>query len=228
MVDWCRMPRLRAVLAFALAVALALPAVAAAKPKAQPLVDRSPLGSHFKDRVFTSGARLARASIAGTWHSYPIKNGSTVAAAISDRYANTLDTHVVQTYVDFLDSLDHGDELSTLKIFIAPPDEVVTECGGQAGTLACYDSRTKVMVVPGEEANTGASGVTTSYVVAHEYGHHIASARSNAPFSAFSFGPKYWASYEFVCNRAIKGELAPGNETQFYLSNPGEGWAETY
>jgi hypothetical protein len=228
MVDCRRMPQLRAVLALALAAALALPAVAAAKRQAQPLVDHAPLGSHFKDRVLSSSARLARASLAGTWNSYPLKNGSTVSAAISDRYGNAIDTHVVQTYVDFLDSLDHGAELSSLRLFIAPPDEVTAECGGQDGTLACYDSRTKVMIVPGQESDTGTSGVTTSYVVAHEYGHHIAAARSNAPFNAFSFGPKYWSSYEFVCNRAIKGELAPGNETQFYLSNPGEGWAETY
>jgi hypothetical protein len=151
-----------------------------------------------------------------------------VAAAVSDRYANTLDTHVVQSYVDFLDSLDHGPELSSLKIFIAPPDEVVSECGGQQGTLACYDSRTKVMTVPGEQTSAGPDGVTTSYVVAHEYGHHIAASRSNHPFRAFSFGPKSWASYEMVCDRTLKGLLAPGNEDQFYLSNPGEGWAETY
>jgi hypothetical protein len=230
MLDWTGMARLRMTLAAALLAALALPAVAsAAKPVAQPLVDQAPLGSHFKDRVFTSdGAGLAHASLAGTWHSYPIKDGSTVAAAISDRYANALSPSVVTTYVNFLDSLDHGPELSSLRVFIAPPDEVVAECGGQQGTLACYDSRTKIMVVPGEEPNTGASGVTTSYVVAHEYGHHIAAARSNAPFNSFRFGPKYWSSYERVCDRSLKGLLAPGNEAEFYLSNPGEGWAETY
>jgi hypothetical protein len=230
MLDWSRMARLRTTraLSAAVAAALVLPAVASAKPQAQPLVDATPLGSHFKDRVLTSNARLARASLAGTWRSYPIKDGSSVSAAISDRYANTLDPKVVKSYVDFLDSLDHGPELSSLRIFIAPADEVLSECGGQSGTLACYDSRTKIMVVPGEEANTGASGVTTSYVVAHEYGHHIAASRSNSPFNSFRFGPKYWSSYERVCDRSIKGLLAPGNEAEFYLSNPGEGWAETY
>jgi hypothetical protein len=229
MFDWTPMARARTVLAFALVAALALPAAAsAAKPKAQPLLDAVPFGSHFKDRVFTSGARVARASLSGSWRSYPIKDGSSVSAAVSDRYANMLDTNVVKTYVDFLDSLDHGSELSSLKIFIAPPDEVLAECGGQEGTLACYDSRTKIMVVPGEQTTTGSSGVTTSYVVAHEYGHHIAASRLNTPFNAFSFGPKYWSSYELVCDRAIHDLLAPGNEAEFYGSNPGEGWAETY
>src|SRR3954469_3666935 len=129
------MPRLRMTLALALTAALALPAAAAANPDAQPLVDQAPLGSHFKDRVLTSSPRLARASVSGNWRSYPIKDGSTVAAAISDAYANTLDPNVARSYVDFLDSLDHGRELSSLRIFVAPPAEVLAECGGQAGTL---------------------------------------------------------------------------------------------
>ena len=222
------MRALRKTLAFVVLGLLALPAAALAKPQAQPLVDAVPLGSHFKDRVFTSSPRVAHAALSGKWYSYQTKDGTSVVAAISDGYGNTLSLHVVETYVDFLDSLVHGPELATLKIYIAPPDEVTAECGGQQGILACYDSRTKIMVVPGEEPDTGASGVTTSYVVAHEYGHHIAASRSNAPFNAFAFGPKYWASYEMVCDRAIKNLLAPGNEAEFYGSNPGEGWAETY
>jgi hypothetical protein len=228
MIDSIRVRALRLTLPLALLGALALPGAALAKPQAQPLVDAAPLGSHFKDRVFTSDPRVAHASISGQWYSYPTKDGKTVVAAISDRYGNTLNTHVVQSYVDFLDSLEHGPELATLKIYIAPPEEVTAECGGQQGILACYDSRTKIMIVPGEEPDTGASGVTTAYVVAHEYGHHIAATRSNDPFNAFAFGPKYWASYELVCDRAIKHLLAPGNEAEFYGSNPGEGWAETY
>jgi hypothetical protein len=229
MIDWTRMAPTRLTFAAVLFAFVSLPAVAAAaKPKAQPLRDVAPLGTHFKDRVFTSSSRVAHASVSGTWASYPTKEGTAVSAAISDRYQNQLSTQVAQSYVDFLDSLDHGPELTQLKIFIAPPTEVTSECGGQDGTLACYDSRTKVMVVPGEEAPANPSGVTTSYVVAHEYGHHVAVSRSNDPFSAFSFGPKYWASYELVCNRASRGLLAPGDEAQYYLSNPGEGWAETY
>jgi hypothetical protein len=228
MLDSTRMARLCTNLALAAVAALALPALAAAKPLAQPLVDQAPLGSHFKDRVFRSNPRTAHAAISGKWYSYPTKDGKTVVAAISDNYGNQLDTHVVQSYVDFLDGLEHGTELSQLKIYIAPPDEVLAECGGAEGTLACYDSRLNIMFVPGQEPDTGASGVTLSYVVAHEYGHHIAAHRSNDPFSAFATGPKYWASYEMVCDRTIKGQLAPGNEAEFYGSNPGEGWAETF
>src|SRR5215208_7497431 len=115
MLDSMRMSGLRTILALALMGMLVVPAAALAKPEAQPLVDAAPLGSHFKDRVFTSNPRVARAAIAGKWYSYPIKDGKTVVAAISDRYGNTLNTHVVQSYVDFLDSLEHGPELSSLK-----------------------------------------------------------------------------------------------------------------
>jgi hypothetical protein len=222
------MTRGRALLGLVLAAALVAPAAASAKPMARPLVDQVPLGSHFQDRVFTSSPRTARAALSGKWYSYPTKDGGTVVAAISDGYAKTISTRVVQSYVDFLDSLDHGPELHTLRIYIAPPTEVLAECGGVEGTLACYDSRTKIMDVPGEEPDTGADGVTLSYIVAHEYGHHIAASRNNTPFNAFAVGPKYWSSYEMVCNRALRGQLAPGNEEQFYRSNPGEGWAETY
>jgi hypothetical protein len=223
------MPRWCTAVTLALAAALALPATAGAKPTLQPLVDQVPLGSHFKDRLFTSSSRTARAAtVTGKAFSYPTKDGGTVVATISDRYGNQLNTNVVQTYVDFLDSLEHGPELHTLKMFIAPAAQILEECGGQEGTLACYDSRTKSMFIPGEEPNTGSDGVTLSYVVAHEYGHHIAASRNNTPFRAFATGPKYWASYEMVCNHALSGRLAPGNEEQFYRSNPGEGWAETY
>jgi hypothetical protein len=178
--------------------------------------------------VTTRNPRVAHAALSGTWHAYATADGMQVAAAVSDRYGTTLDSSVVQSYIDFLDSLPHGPELAQLRIYIAPPDEVLTECGGAEGTLACYDSSTKIMVVPGEQTNTGEAGVTTSYVVTHEYGHHVASSRSNDPFNAFRTGPKFWSSYEMVCDRSTRAILFPGNEGQFYRSNPGEGWAETY
>jgi hypothetical protein len=228
MLDWPPMSALPKILSLALLAAGLLPATALGKPQAHRLADVAPLGTHVKDRVTDGSPRVVRASAGGKWARYPTKEGTTVAGAISDGYRNQLSTQVVQSYVDFLDSLDHGSELAKLRIYVAPPAEVLSDCGGQEGTLACYDSATKIMVVPGEETNTGSSGVTTSYVVAHEYGHHIAASRSNAPFSAFRVGPKYWASYERVCDRSLNGLLAPGNEQQLYFANPGEAWAETY
>ena len=65
-------------------------------------------------------------------------------------------------------------------------------------------------------------------MIAHEYGHHIAAHRSNAPLAAIDWGPKRWASYELVCVNTMRGRLAPGDEGENYLANPGEAWAEAY
>jgi hypothetical protein len=52
--------------------------------------------------------------------------------------------------------------------------------------------------------------------------------RSNFPFLALNFGAKYWSSYMYVCHRARKGLLAPGNQGARYADDPGEGFADTY
>src|SRR5436190_17630171 len=142
------MARFRTALIVTLTAAAVLPAAAVARPRAQVLRDVAPLGGgSFKDRVFSSDPRKAHVSeISGKWYSYPLQEGGTISAAISARYADTLNTHVAQSYVDFLDSLDHGPELAQLRVYIAPPDEVLRECGGQEGTLACYDASTQIMV----------------------------------------------------------------------------------
>jgi hypothetical protein len=219
---------LAAVLVSLAAAALA-PGAALARPHAQPLVDLPPVSTHFKDRVLTSGSpsRRLRAHAADVQFTpHPTKEGYSVAVGISPSYA-TPDPNIAQTYVDFLDSLPHATELAKLGVYIAPQTEVTSLCGGVEGTLACYNSGTHLMVVPGEQT-ADTTGVTTSYVVTHEYGHHIATFRSNAPFNAFTTGPKYWSSYEMVCDRSLKGLLFPGDEAANYFSNPGEGWAETY
>ena len=204
---------------------LALPAAAgAAQRRAQPLVDAPPLGTAFKDRLVDSGPGI-RARAAQAAKAYRAPDGTTVQVRFTEAYRE--DPIIAQTYVDFLGSLPHGDELSKLKLVLAPPAEVESECGGTEGVLACYDGRTHEMIVPGEQIQTE-SGVTTSYVITHEYGHHVASYRKNTPFRALDWGPKRWASYEMVCNLTLAGKLAPGDEGRFYRANPGESWAEVY
>src|SRR4051794_1725208 len=105
----------------ALALVALTPAVAQAKPTAQPLVDLPPTQTHFKDRVLTSSKLTAHAAAAGDFIGYPTKEGTSVAVAISTGYGNLLSQTVAQSYVDFLDGLNHGPELSALRIVIAPP-----------------------------------------------------------------------------------------------------------
>jgi hypothetical protein len=214
----------------ALAAGALVPAAASAAARPQPLVDLAPSpGATVRDRVLpASTTPTAHASQAGaTYTAYAAPDGASIAVAFSPAYGN--DPSVAETYVDFLDSLPHGSELSALRVYIAPPDEVTSACGGQDGVLACYSPTQRLMIVPGAQGQQATSaGVTTSYVITHEYGHHIAAFRSNAPFPTLDYGPKYWASYERVCDRTLSGKLAPGDETVRYLVNPGESWAETY
>src|SRR4051794_8774295 len=169
----------RALLLLALVgAALALPGTATAGlRRPQPLVKVAPQTTSFADRVIDSGpvvrARAARASAA-----YQTPDGTTVQVSFDAAYRDN--ATVAQTYVDYLGSLPHGSELSKLKLVLAPPAAVTQECGGVDGVLACYDGRAHEMFAPGEQISDN-SGVSTAYVITHEYGHHIASFRSNPP-----------------------------------------------
>jgi hypothetical protein len=207
-----------------LALIPAAPAAAARAP--QPLVDVPPQGTVFLDRVGPSTRGAPRAVKDSPPAAYRAPDGQTVSVVFSGSYEP--DAETAQSYVDFLGGLPHGKELSKLQVYIATPDEVRDDCGGIEGTLACYDPSDDTMTVPGEQTADDGSGVTTNYVVAHEYGHHIANHRANAPFLTLNWGPKYWGSQERVCLRTIQGRLAPGDEGENYLANPGEAWADTY
>ena len=139
-----------------------------------------------------------------------------------------VDPAVAQRYATLIGTFPHGGELSALKMIVVPAAEINTRCGGQDGDgiLACYGGRDQTMIVP--DAQAAGSEVSVDYVIAHEYGHHIAAHRSNAPLEALDFGPKRWSSYELVCSNTLDGKLAPGDEGVNYRSNPGEAWAEAY
>src|SRR3954471_20009946 len=213
----------RVLLLVVLAGLAVVPATATARTP-QPLVDVAPETTSFPDRVITGGPVKAHAAVSAP-KAYAAPDGTTVSVRFSDAY--TENPEVAQTYVNFLGSLPHGTELAKLRILLAPPAEVQQTCGGIDGVLACYDGRSHEMVVPGEQTDSS-SGVTTSYVVPHESGPHVAPYRTNPPFSTIDFGPKFWASYEKVCDRTLTGRLVPGAEGQYYVANPGESWAETY
>src|SRR5690349_15278194 len=143
----------------------AAPAVAAQAP--QPLVDLPPQATTFRDHVGHTPQR-GRAAGDSAARAYATPDGQSVSVRFSGSY--TPDDAVAQSYVDFLGGLPHGTELSKLKVYIATPAEVQDDCGGVEGTLACYDPSTNTMTVPGEQTADDGSGITTSYVVAHEYG----------------------------------------------------------
>jgi hypothetical protein len=185
------------------------------------------------DRVLTGSqtSRLATTTRqAGTAISVPTAEGYSVSVNFAAGVA--VNQELAGSYIGFLDSLPHGSELAKLHLLIADPTEVGRLCGGGEGDgiLACYGSTDQQMIVPstGLSTTTADGAYTTSYVLTHEYGHHVAANRKNGGFVALDYGPKYWASYELVCDQALKKRLFPGDEAQNYLANPGESWAETY
>ncbi|HZO62601.1 MAG TPA: hypothetical protein VFB35_06425, partial [Gaiellaceae bacterium] len=132
------------------------------------------------------------------------------------------DPALPQRFAEYLTTLLHGSELSTLNLYLATADRVHELCG--AGALGCYSPKATAIVALGQDYR----GIAATSVVTHEYGHHVANARANDPWPAVDWGTKRWASYVNVCKRERGGELFPGDEASEYELNPGEDFAETY
>jgi hypothetical protein len=162
--------------------------------------------------------RLARAAI--NWRGGPIttSTGETVTVLVSD----ALDVSVTpESWAEFMVRLVHGPEISTLTAHLTTLDEVELICSARA--LGCYGDNELVSI--GEAIF---DGTTPEEVLRHEYGHHIAYNRTNPPWTAVDWGPKYWATAAGVCSRVGLGTAFPGDENLHYAQNPGEAWAETY
>ena len=153
---------------------------------------------------------------------YRTSTGESVTVYASNAYPT--DPAMGQRWADFLATLVHGSELSTINVFLAPLSEVTRICGQDA--LACYSAAESALVAPGEDPSADFSAEA---VVTHEYGHHVAASRSDAPWAAINYGTKRWASYMQVCAKTRAGQLFPGAEDRVrYVLNPGEGFAESY
>ena len=194
------------------------------RPLDPPVAGPAPVAAPapFRDRVLQQAPRARSAAVRSRGKAYRTSDGSTVAVSVSSLYAD--DPAAVEAFVGFLDSLPHGSELGRLRVHLATPGEIGSLCGG-AGVLACYVNGAATMIVPGERET---SGVSTDYVVTHEYGHHVAAFRSNPPFPSEAFGPKYWSSYQRVCVGVLEKRLFPGGSGRRYRQDPGENWAEAY
>jgi hypothetical protein len=170
-----------------------------------------------------STQRLSRLVPGNFWGGvYRTATGENVTIYASTAYPQ--DPALGQKWADFLSRLAHGLELSSVTVFLAPETQIGRVCGTEA--LACYSGDDHTLISPGEDPD---ASISAEAVITHEYGHHIAASRSNAPWSALDYGTKRWASAINVCTRARAGQLFPGSE-EFpnYQLNPGEGFAESY
>ncbi len=223
-----RSPSARLTVLCAAAVVTALTAAAAAQSattqrlESPRLAEISRAGGPIPDTLLQTAPTSALAPNGFWGGEYHTSSGENVTVYASNSYP--VDPALGQRWADFLATLQHGSELSSVTLLLAPPLQITRFCGWEA--LACYSAEGSLLYAPGEDPS---SDFSAEAVVTHEYGHHVAAHRSNAPWRAIDWGPKRWASSMQVCAKARIGQLIPGAEDSLqYELNPGEGWAETY
>lgn len=187
-------------------------------------------GAARRDTVIVApSVGSARISASAAVDRYPIDDGSgeTVAIAVSVACRETCTAANPQQIADFLGTLVHGPEMELLTVQLDTPAQIEFDCG--FGAQACYYGGEDKIVLSGEDT-LAPDGASREFVLAHEYGHHVAQHRASAPPfpAAIDWGPPRWSSYEHVCQRSKSGALFPGNEGLHYFQDPGEAFAESF
>lgn len=180
----------------------------------------------MKQLLVVALAALVLPTAALAWGgTYPTGDalGTSVRIEVSSAYP--VDETLPQSWATYLGTIAHGPELAKLTLDLVPLSDVQSQafCGSQA--LACYDPGSETIYVSPEDQ---LNAPPAKELVTHEYGHHLANNRSDAPWSAVDYGTKRWASYENICAKTAAGTASPGNEGAAYGQNPGEGFAEAY
>jgi hypothetical protein len=174
-------------------------------------------------------AGSARISASADGARYPIDDGSgeTVAIEVTAACQVACTAANPQQIADFLGTLIHGPEMELLTVQLDTPSQIEFDCG--YGAQACYYGAENRIVLSGNDT-PAPEGASREFVLAHEYGHHVAGHRkSPPPFpAAIDWGTTRWSSYEHVCQRSRAGALFPGNEGLHYFRDPGEAFAESF
>lgn len=176
-----------------------------------------------------SGAAAARISATASSQRYPIEDGTdaTIAVSVTAACAESCEVTDPRRIARFIGTLLHGDEVELVTVQLDTEFQLGFDCG--YGAEGCYYSGENKIVVGGyEEADS--EGATLDFVLAHEYGHHVAQHREvAAPFpSAIDWGTERWATLENVCRGQRAGRLFPGDEGTHYFEDPGEAFAESF
>jgi hypothetical protein len=188
-----------------------------------------------RDAVIKRPTRaLARSTASASAARWDVHDGAgrSVDISVSLACSITCTDANEQAIADFLGTLAHGDEMIQLSVQLVTPGEIAGICG--PGAQACYFPSLNRMLINGNDT-TASDGATRAFVIAHEYGHHVANHRDNSPFDnpAIDWGPKNWTSYKSVCPGVRSGIYYPGDEVQdseggHYFENPGEAFAESF
>jgi len=176
-----------------------------------------------------ASAASARISAGAAAARYPIEDGSgaTFAVAVTPSCQATCTAADPRQIAGFVGTLIHGPEAELLTIQLDTPVQLELDCG--YGAHACYYPGENRIVLNGDDA-PAPDGASREYVLAHEYGHHVANHRESvAPFpAAIDWGTPRWSSYEQVCRAHRRGAFFPGDEGSRYERNPGEAFAEAF
>lgn len=191
---------------------------------------REPAVPPPRDVVFDAlDPAAATISATAAANRYPINDGSgaTIAIAVTPACQASCNAAEPQRIADFIGTLIHGFEIDLLTVQLDTPSQLEFDCG--FGAQACYYSSQNKMVINGNDS-LGPDWASREFVIAHEYGHHVAQHRDNpVPFpSPIEWGTARWSSYEHVCQRRRTGSLFPGYAGAHYYEDPGEAFAEAF
>jgi hypothetical protein len=206
-----------------LVIAVAPGSASADRREADPLalgaIPPRPASGPVRDRVIEGEpAALRSATASSDAGVYQDQDGHSVRVRVSGAFA---DPEIrAQELVNFLGTLLHGDEMNDLTVTLATPGEIRVLCG--LGALACYYADAEQIVISGEDGPPDQP--PREFLIAHEYGHHLAANRSNKPWRALERGTKRWSTYEGICRGIKRRKIRPG----YYFENPGEAFAEAF
>ena len=196
---------------------------------ASPLEAPSSLAVPMRDVVWDeTGVAAARISASASSQRYPIDgSGTTIEVGVTVSCQEVCTAAHPQRIADFVGTLVHGDEVDLFSVQLDTPYQLGLDCG--FGAQACYFPTNNKAVISGNET-LARDGADREFVLAHEYGHHVAAHRDlPAPFfNALDWGTERWASVENVCRGKRRGRLFPGFGGIRYFRDPGEAFAEAF
>jgi hypothetical protein len=210
---------------------LAAPAAATRLPPAQRVAFAVPRPAvPLRDVVRVApGAAGARIAATASSQRYPLGDGSddSIAVNVSALCQQECDAAEPRAIAHTIGTFIHGPEVNLLTVQLDTPFQLGFDCGYDA--QSCYFSGDNKIVLSGD-ADVGPDGASREFVLAHEYGHHVAQHRDMpAPFpAAINWGTERWASVENVCQGHRAGAFFPGDEGTHYYEDPGEAFAESF